>query len=231
MTGIELRRQSFLIDEVCYVIDALKDNQQYDATDGAAALGINDATWPLFGLVWPTSIAMAMNIYKLDLAGKRVLEIGCGLGLCSIVLHRMGIDVTASDYHPRVHEFLTRNVSNNGLPPIKYQAGNWNAENPELGRFDVVIGSDVLYQPNHAGLVSRFIDRHSNRDVEVVIGDPDRANRAQFSRDMSVLGYRHRYERFSHHPEGGKRSSGRITHYRRCLQSVDTPGSIVSSEH
>jgi 2-polyprenyl-3-methyl-5-hydroxy-6-metoxy-1,4-benzoquinol methylase len=125
---------------------------------------------------------MAMNIYKLELAGKRVLEIGCGIGLCSIVLHRMGIDITASDYHPRVREFLERNVLGNGLPPIKYQTGNWDEENLELGTFDVMIGSDILYQPDHACLVSRFIDRHSSDDVEVVVGDPGRANRSKFTR-------------------------------------------------
>lgn len=37
-----------------------------------------------------------------------MLEIGCGLGLSSIVLHQMGMDITASDYHPLAKEFLDR---------------------------------------------------------------------------------------------------------------------------
>jgi predicted nicotinamide N-methyase len=215
MTGLEFKRQTYLIDEVSYIIDSLKDNNQYDADDGAAALGINAATWPLFGQVWPTSVAMAMNIYKLELAGKRVLEIGCGIGLCSIVLHQMGIDITASDYHPRVREFLERNVLGNGLPPIKYQTGNWDEENPELGKFDVMIGSDILYQPDHARLVSRFIDRHSSDDVQVVIGDPGRANRAKFTSRMIGLGYRHRFEKLDQLLQDGNCFKGRISHYRR----------------
>ena len=215
MTGIELRRQVYRIGEVSYIIDALRDNQQYDAQDGASTLGINDATWPLFGQVWPTSVAMAINICKLDFASKRVLEIGCGIGLCSIVLHKMGIDITASDYHPRVREFLERNVLGNGLPPIKYQIGNWDTENPELGQFDVLIGSDILYQPDHARLVARFIDRHSSNDVEVLIGDPNRNNRSRFTRNMIARGYLHHFERFDFQPLDGKRSSGRISHYQR----------------
>ena len=218
MTDLELKRQIYLIDEVSYIIDSLKDNNQYDADDGASALGINAATWPLFGQVWPTSVAMAMNIYKLELAGKRVLEIGCGIGLCSIVLHQMGIDITASDYHPRVREFLDRNVLGNGLPPIKYRTGNWNEENFELGKFDVMIGSDILYQPDHAHLVSRFIDRHSSDDVQVVIGDPDRANRARFTNRMIDLGYLHRFEKFDQPLQDGNRFRGRISHFRRYCQ-------------
>lgn len=215
MTVLELKRQIYLIDEVSYIIDSLKDNNQFDANDGAAALGINAATWPLFGQVWPTSLAMAMNIYKLELVGKRVLEIGCGIGLCSIVLHQMGIDITASDYHPRVREFLERNVLGNGLPPIKYQTGNWDEENPGLGKFDVMIGSDILYQPDHARLVSRFIDRHSSDDVQVVIGDPNRANRAKFTNRMIDLGYQHQFEKLDQQLQDGNRFKGRISHYRR----------------
>jgi len=215
MTDIELKRQTYLIDRIAYVIDSLKDTQQYDAGDDAAAVGINSATWPLFGVVWPTSVVMAMQIERLDLAGKRVLEIGCGLGLCSNVLHRMGVDITASDYHPRAREFLDRNVLGNGLPPIKYRAGNWDEENARLGEFDVLIGSDILYQPDHAGLVSRFIDRHSSEDVQVVIGDPNRANRAKFTRNMIDLGYQHRFERFDQQMQDGNRCKGRISHYLR----------------
>ena len=221
MTAFELRRQTWLIDEISYVIDSLKDNNQYDADDGAAALGINSATWPVFGQLWPTSVVMAMNIHKLELSGKRVLEIGCGLGLCSIVLHRMGIDITASDYHPRVREFLDRNVLGNGLPPIKYQTGNWDRENPELGKFDVMIGSDILYQPDHGHLVSRFIDRHSSDDVQVLIGDPGRSNRAKFTRNMIGLGYLHQFERFDQQMQDGTRCRGRISQYRRCTIVAD----------
>ena len=215
MTAMELKRQTYLIDQFAYVIDSLKDTQQYDDGDDAAALGINAATWPLFGVVWPTSVVMAMQSCRLDLAGKRVLEIGCGIGLCSIVLHRMGVDITASDYHPRAREFLQRNVLGNGLPPIKYSTGNWDTGNARLGKFDVLIGSDILYQPDHARLVPRFIDRHSSDDVQVVIGDPGRANRAKFTRNMVDRGYRHEFEKFDRQLQDGKRCKGRISHYRR----------------
>lgn len=221
MTAFELRRQTFLIDEVSYDIESLLDNNQYDAGDDGAVPGIDSATWPVFGQVWPASVVMAMNICKLELAGKRVLEIGCGLGLCSIVLHRMGVDITASDYHPRVREFLDRNVLGNGFLPIKYQTGNWDGENPELGKFDLIIGSDILYEPDHARLVARFIDRHSSDDVQVLIADPGRSNRANFTHNMIGLGYLHRYERFDRDLQDGNRCRGSISQYRRESFAAD----------
>lgn len=216
MNSIELKSEIITINDFEYSISSLKDRQQFDAQDHEAiALGISSATWSLFGVIWPTSVIMALNVHKYRMAGKRVLEIGCGLGLCSIVLHRMGIDITASDYHPRTRSFLDKNVLSNGLLPIKYQTGNWETENQELGKFDYVIGSDVLYQPAHAGHVSRFINRHANDNVEVMIGDPGRENRARFTREMVDLGYSHRFENFDEQLDGGQRCRGRLLHYRR----------------
>ena len=42
---------------------ALLDRQQFaDALGEAAALGISDAAWPLFGLVWPAGQALAAAV-------------------------------------------------------------------------------------------------------------------------------------------------------------------------
>ena len=216
MSDVQLKTETFIIGKDSYSIRSLKDNQQFDDHDeSAVALGISSATWPLFGNVWPTSIVMALRVSELELDGKRVLEIGCGIGLCSIVLHRKGVDITASDYHPQTQDFLNRNIVGNGLSPIKYQAGNWETENPQLGKFDVVIGSDILYQPAHAQQVSRFIDLHSNDGAQVMIGDPGRENRARFTKCMIALGYTHHFVNFDEQVNQKTRCKGRILRYQR----------------
>ena len=48
-------------------------------------------------------------------AGMKILEVGCGIGLCSLVLQRRGADITASDYHPLAEEFLRFNAALNGV--------------------------------------------------------------------------------------------------------------------
>lgn len=216
MKPCQLKNETIVLNQLSYAICSLKDNQQYDDCDQAAdRLGISSATWPLFGQVWPASIVMAMEVLALDLRGKQVLEIGCGIALSSIALHRSGIDITASDYHPLVQEFLDKNVIANGLAPIKYQTGNWETENPQLGRFDVIIGSDVLYQPAHAQAVAQFIDRHSSPQVQVLIVDPGRANRTRFTARMIDLGYLHRSERFDQGVDTNHHCKGHLLHYHR----------------
>jgi predicted nicotinamide N-methyase len=212
----QTKDETISVDKVDYLIHSLKDRQQfYDHEQLAEELGISSATWSLFGVVWPSSKVLAATVCMLELDGKRVLEIGCGLGLSSIVLHKMGVDITASDYHPLAKEFLDDNVLRNKLLPIKFETGNWEVVNPLLGEFDLIIGSDVLYEPVHAENVSQFIDHHSSVDVEVVIVDPNRANRSRFTKKMIALGYAHHFERFDVQDRDGANCKGRILHYQR----------------
>jgi len=212
----QLKNETITVNHIDYEIRSLKDRQQfYDAGQLAEAVGISSATWSLFGVVWPSSRVLALRVSQLMLEGKRVLEIGCGLALSSLVLHRMGMDITASDYHPLAQDFLDENVRANALPPIPYQVGNWETDNPLLGGFDLIIGSDVLYEPAMAMTVARFIDCQSNDDVEVIIVDPNRGNRARFTRNMIAQGYSHHFENFEVTSPEAERCKGRILHFRR----------------
>ncbi len=171
---------------------SLLDRVQYHDPDGdAERAGISPASWPLFGLLWPSGQVLAGVMATYAIAGKRVLELGCGLGLASMVVHRRGGDVTASDCHPLAALFLAENLELNGLPVMKYSAAHWSRANPLLGRFDIIIGSDVLYDREQPEALSQFIDRHSEPDVDVLIVDPGRGNQTSFSRKMGVLGYSH----------------------------------------
>lgn len=66
---------------------SLLDRQQFHDPDGnAEALGISSATWPLFGLLWPTGRVLAHAMVSFELKGRRVLELGCGMALASLVV-------------------------------------------------------------------------------------------------------------------------------------------------
>ena len=211
-----LKYETITIDDIDYQIRSLRDRQQfYDHEQQAEELGITSASWPLFGVVWPASRILAATVSVLELEGKRVLEIGCGIALSSIVLHKMGIDITASDYHPLTREFLDENILRNDLSPIKYQTGNWEVDNPLLGEFDLIIGSDILYEPAHSERVSDFIDCHSNTEVEVIIVDPNRGNRAKFTKKMLALGYTHHFDYFNIPQMDQTALKGRILHFQR----------------
>lgn len=196
---------------------SLSDRQQFHDPEGTAArAGISAAAWPLFGLLWPSGRVLADVMLTLELGGRRILELGCGLALASLVVHRRGGDITASDCHPLAAEFLRENLKLNDLPAMKYQAGNWSRANPLLARFDLIIGSDVLYDRDQPQALSQFIDRHAQPGVEVLIVDPDRGNRSSFNQKMETLGYTRSQTRVTCLPGGGGHYKGRLLRYVRA---------------
>jgi predicted nicotinamide N-methyase len=197
-----------------YRIRSLLDRQQYWDPEGRAErAGISSASWPIFGLVWPAGLALAEEMLRLAVAGKSILEVGCGLGICSLVLQRRGADITASDHHPLAEEFLRVNASLNGLPPITFRRASWAQENPELGRFDVVIGSDLLYERSHPAELTAFLARHTMPGAEVVVADPGRSQCGRFRADMRDEGYESSEER---RPFPGLAGMGRIMRFARA---------------
>src|SRR5690606_6160458 len=79
-------------------------------------------------------------------AGKSILQLGRGTGRASMVLRRRGADVAASDVPPLAEVFLAYNAALNDLPAAPFRHIDWDLETPNLGMFDVIIASDVLYE-------------------------------------------------------------------------------------
>jgi predicted nicotinamide N-methyase len=194
MPGYLLKQEHVAIEGAARLhIRSLLDKQQFaDPLGLAERLGISSATWPLFGLLWPSgyhlAAAMALRPVK---AGERILEIGCGLALASLVSHRKGADVSASDCHPLAGAFLTENLLLNQLPPMPYVCGNWSdlIDARLQGPFDLIIGSDVLYERDESGVLAHFISHHASPSSEVLIVDPNRGNRGPFHKNMRAMGY------------------------------------------
>ncbi len=66
----------------------------------------------------------------------------------------------------------------------------WDDTDCKLGKFDLIIGSDVLYEREHAEQLSIFIDEHAEVQCEVIIVDPGRRQHGRFSTQMAAKGYR-----------------------------------------
>ncbi len=171
-------------------VRALQDLQQFDDPQGLAeSVGIHSAQWSLFGHPWPSGLALAAHMADIDIVGRRILELGCGLAVASLVLARRGADVTASDHHPLAAEFLRHNARANGLPDIPFRRLDWEHPDDSLGRFDLIIGSDVLYERRHVALLDAVIGRHALPRAEVIVTDPGRGNAARFERLLRARGF------------------------------------------
>ncbi|CAB1369819.1 class I SAM-dependent methyltransferase [Denitratisoma oestradiolicum] len=222
MPGYEVKLQTVVVAGGADLeIRSLLDRQQYaDPFGEAEAVGISPACWPLFGQVWPSSQKLADLMQVWDLGNRRVLEIGCGLGLPSLVIHRRGGNITASDCHPLTEPFLRANLLLNHLVGLEYRVGNWGRSAPAMGEFDLIIGSDVLYERNHPEQLAAFLQLHAAAGAEVLIIDPNRSNRRAFHRAMALLGFDLTETLLDMPLDDGSPYRGRLLHYRR--ESADS---------
>ena len=190
MPGYEVETVNHHIGGSDFRIRALLNRQQFSDPDGSAErAGVPPASWSLFGVVWPAGLALAEEMSQFPIAGKSILELGCGIALTSLVLARRGADITACDYHPLAEAFLQHNVALNQLPALPFRTAPWLGPNPLLGHYDLIVGSDLLYERDHATLLAGFIALHTHPASQVLIADPGRGYVSTFSALMANLGY------------------------------------------
>ena len=139
----------------------------------------------------------------------------CGLGVSSLVRQRRRADITASDHPPLAESFLQHNATQNLLPHVRYCDLRWEVPDDELGRFDLIIGSDILYEQGHAALLADMLVRHANPAAEILITDPGRGNSAAFTRALLAQGYSVSEQRSRFDDADREPFRGRLLSYRR----------------
>ncbi len=216
MAAYRIRYQTVEIGDLDIHLRTLRDLNQYSDESGAAARAeIPPATWPLFGVVWASSQVLANYMLGFDTARLRILEVGCGIGLTSLLLQSRHADITATDRHPEVAGFLEANARLNHLQKIPYYQCDWKNHDDQLGQFDLILGSDLVYEPGHPELLSAFIDHHARQRCEVVTVGPGRREQSRFDHCMSDRGYRHWHEAPTDTSYLDTPFRGQIRHYAR----------------
>ena len=100
-----------------------------------------DEFLPYWAELWPAATALAEALP--DVSGLRVVELGCGLGVTSLVAAAKGAKVTATDWAPEAIELLRANAERNGIA-LRAEVRDWRE--PWDERFDLALAADVLYE-------------------------------------------------------------------------------------
>ena len=150
-----------------------------------------DERLPYWADLWPSARILGDELAVMRLAGQRVLELGCGLGVVAIGAVWGGADVTATDYYEEATLFAGLNVMEATGTSIMTRMVNWVELPPDLGKFDVVLASDVLYEHRYASLVANAIAATLVRGGEAIVADPGRIALQEFLDECSALGLVH----------------------------------------
>ncbi|MEO8335121.1 MAG: methyltransferase domain-containing protein [bacterium] len=149
---------------------------------------VQDERLPYWADLWPSAQILANEVAIMRLAGQRVLELGCGLGVVALGAAMAGADVTATDYYDDAILFASLNVATATGKEIATRMVNWVDMPADLGKFDVVLASDVLYEHRYASMVADAIAKTLRRGGEAIVADPGRIALEEFLEECSDRG-------------------------------------------
>jgi predicted nicotinamide N-methyase len=150
---------------------------------------------PYWAELWPSGVALAARIARdpMIVQGRRVLELGCGLGVTAIAALRAGADLLVTDYSPEALALCSFNaLEQTGTQPRTLRV-NWRDPGPRLhdsgNGFPVVLAADILYEGRDVDPLLALIDEAVAPDGEFWLAEPGRPPAARFLESICARGW------------------------------------------
>ncbi len=142
-------------------------------------------------LLWESAIGLAdfLNQHANWLMGKRVLELGCGVGLVGLVARSLGAEVWQTDHQVGALMLAQHNAAQNHVEGIQQFLADWRRWEHET-QYDVILGADILYErAMHTWLESIF-NRNLAPNGRLILADPSRPQALELIGRMEDKGWR-----------------------------------------
>lgn len=156
------------------------------------AVAANDEqaeSWdPFWAATWRAAQGLDRFLAKLDLQGARVLELGCGSGQAGVGAALRGAHVICTDCVP-----LALKVARLNAWPVRermqFQLLSWGRDAYLQERFSVILGSDLVYDPNLFPALEVCARKHLQRGGKWYVSEPHRHTGDRFSTWIREAGW------------------------------------------
>ncbi|MBK8264735.1 MAG: methyltransferase domain-containing protein [Nannocystis sp.] len=121
--------------------------------------------------------------------GRALLELGCGVGVLSLVAAAAGYRALATDYYPEALDFVRANAALNEVAPLSGADDRLAASSGRSGVFERVVAADVLYESGNIDLIAQALARTLAPGGTATIADPGRPTAARFAARCEGYGF------------------------------------------
>ncbi len=131
--------------------------------------------FPYWADLWNSGIGLARWVRATGiLEHKRVLELGCGIGIVGIAAAHCGAVVTMTDNAEEALLFTAYNVKRNcPSAPVDLRFLDWRK--PDMaGTYDAIVGADILYERSDFDALLTLFGNLLAPNGMVLLSDPDR---------------------------------------------------------
>lgn len=149
---------------------------------------VEDERLPYWADIWPASTILAEQILARKGRGRRLLELGCGVGLVTTAAMASGHELLASDYYTDALAFTRANAFQNLGKSPEARMLNWRSFPADATNFDKVIASDVLYESEYAKILPGVLMRALSLHGVALIADPGRIAAPEFLEKCENVG-------------------------------------------
>lgn len=182
-----LVRDSIQFDS--HVVDYYRPSDPESVLDEETLLSDHgELDWqPYWAQAWDASVGMAQHLVNQDLKNKKVLDLGCGIGMTSALLLAIGAEVVCGDNAPPSLLFAELNTWP-WRERAQVQLIDWHTTSLEES-FDNIVGSDIVYERREVGPLDHFFRNHLKPDGKIILSDPSRPMTREFLTMFSKLGW------------------------------------------
>jgi predicted nicotinamide N-methyase len=144
---------------------------------------------PYWAHLWIGARALARRLAESGtMVGRRVLDLGCGVGLPGLVAAALGGEVWFVDREPAALEFVRHSARRNGLEGVRLADLDFTRDSLTTD-FDVILGAEVVYDPATYTPLCEFLERHLRPSGEIHLTDAFRSDAERFFAELRRRGF------------------------------------------
>lgn len=153
--------------------------------------GVSEVEHVPYGfLLWESAIALAQLLvgFGVPLQGKRVLELGAGVGLSGLVARSLGALVWQTDHRADLLVLAEHNARQNKVAlPYQFLA-DWRTWD-HSGQYDLILGADILYERAMHRYLAPIFRQNLAPGGRLLLADPSRPQALELIAQLETEGW------------------------------------------